>query len=64
MAGGVPQSRVSARGLATDKIADLDRQIAQLLAMRAGLARLVATCEQPHEQCEFPIPTEIATTPR
>ena len=59
LAEGGPDSCEAAHSLATDKLADLDRRIAQLQSMRAGLARLVATCEQPREQRECPILTEI-----
>ncbi len=45
-------ARVAARARA---VADLDARIADLQAMRAVLARLVATCEQRRHQRECPI---------
>ena len=43
------------------KVADLDARITDLQAMRAALARLVATCEQPRHQRECPILAEISS---
>jgi hypothetical protein len=42
------------------KVADLDARITDLRAMRAALARLVATCEQPRDQRECPILTQLS----
>jgi DNA-binding transcriptional MerR regulator len=52
---GGPDSCDQARVMALEKIADLERRIADLQALRAGLARLVATCERPRGQRECPI---------
>jgi DNA-binding transcriptional MerR regulator len=52
LADGGPDSCHGARHLATDKISDLDRRIAQLTAMRQSLQRLVVTCERPRTQRE------------
>lgn len=51
------------RELATGKIADLDARIADLQGMRAALAWLVETCEQPRDRRECPILTEISGDP-
>ncbi|WP_281689628.1 MerR family transcriptional regulator [Pseudonocardia thermophila] len=61
LADGGPESCDAARELATAKIADLDARIADLLAMRSGLARLVQTCEQPRDRRECPIFVEIGS---
>jgi DNA-binding transcriptional MerR regulator len=63
LAGGGPDSCDKARGLATEKIADLRRRIADLQALQAGLARLVATCELPRGQRECPILHELDSGP-
>ena len=59
LAEGGPDSCDGARALASDKIDDLERRIADLQAMRAALARLVETCEQPRDRRECPILAEI-----
>lgn len=56
---GGPDSCDRARVLAEEKIADVERRIADLRGLRAGLARLVATCERPREQRECPIMHEL-----
>ena len=61
LSDGRPDSCEAVRALATDKIADLRRRIADLHALRAGLTRLVATCELPRAQRECPILQEIDT---
>lgn len=61
LAYGGPESCDTARELATAKIADLDARIADLQAMRSGLARLVQTCEQPRDRRECPILVEIGS---
>lgn len=63
LAGGGPDSCDTVRGLASDKIANLDMRIADLQAMRAALSRLVATCEQPKDRRECPILAEITPDP-
>ena len=55
LAGGGPDSCDKVRTLAAEKIADLQHRIADLQALEAGLARLVATCELPRAQRECPI---------
>ena len=60
LAEGGPDSCDAARSLATDKIIDLERRIAELQEMRAGLARLVETCEQPRERRHCPILADIS----
>ena len=55
LAGGGPDSCDGVRALAADKIADLQRRIADLQALQAGLTRLVATCDRPRGQRECPI---------
>ncbi|HET9117145.1 MAG TPA: MerR family DNA-binding protein [Pseudonocardiaceae bacterium] len=57
LAEGGPDSCDVVRDLATAKIADLDRRIAQ---MRATLARLVETCEHARDRRECPILAEIS----
>jgi Hg(II)-responsive transcriptional regulator len=59
LAEGGPDSCEKARALATEKIADLRRRIADLQALQRGLARLVATCERPQAQRECPILHEL-----
>ena len=51
---GGPDSCDQVRALAVEKIADLER-INDLQGLRAGLARLVATCERPRAERECPI---------
>jgi DNA-binding transcriptional MerR regulator len=60
LAEGGPDSCDAARELATEKITDLTARIADLERMRAGLARLVETCEQPRGRRECPILIEIS----
>jgi DNA-binding transcriptional MerR regulator len=55
LADGGPDSCDAARALAGDRIDDLDHRISELEAMRAALARLVATCEQPRTDRECPL---------
>lgn len=55
LAGQAPGSCQAVRKLARDKMAELDRRIADLTAMRASLARLVATCDRPHRRRECPL---------
>lgn len=62
LAEGGPDSCDGARDLATDKISDLERRIAQLTAMRESLQRLVATCQRPRTQRECPLLHSIDET--
>jgi len=55
LAAGGPASCDKARGLATQKVAELDGKIASLRAMQGSLRRLVATCEKPRDQRECPL---------
>jgi hypothetical protein len=50
--------------MSVEKISDLDVRIADLQAMRAALARLVATCAQPRNHRECPILAEITSDPK
>jgi DNA-binding transcriptional MerR regulator len=63
LAEGGPDSCDRVRSLAGEKIADLQRRIADLLALRDGLTQLVATCERPRAQRECPILHEIDPGP-
>jgi MerR family transcriptional regulator, mercuric resistance operon regulatory protein len=56
---GGPDSCVKARALATEKIDDVRRRIADLQAVQNGLERLVATCDLPRAQRECPILDEL-----
>ena len=59
LADGGPEGCEPTRAIAVAMVADLDSRIIDLQAMRAALARLVATCEQPRHQRECPILAEI-----
>lgn len=59
LAEGGPDSCEKARALATDKISDLRRRMADLQTLVSGLTRLVATCELPQAQRECPILHEL-----
>jgi DNA-binding transcriptional MerR regulator len=59
-AGGGPESCTAARALSTSKIADLNRRIADLVAMRDALDQLVVTCDKPRAQRDCPVLREIA----
>jgi MerR family transcriptional regulator, mercuric resistance operon regulatory protein len=61
LAEGGPDSCATARALATEKIDDLRRRIADLQVLQNGLERLVATCELPQTQRECPILHELDT---
>jgi len=56
---GGPDNCDQVRDLAQEKIADLERRIADLQGLRAGLARLVATCDRPREDRECPIMQQL-----
>lgn len=60
LAEGGPERCEAARQLATSKIADLEGRIADLEAIRAGLARLVETCDQPRDRRDCPILADIS----
>jgi MerR family transcriptional regulator, mercuric resistance operon regulatory protein len=55
LAAGGPESCDAARDLADEKIAELDRRISDLVAMRESLGRLAATCAKPRAQRECPL---------
>jgi DNA-binding transcriptional MerR regulator len=59
LAGGGPDSCDAFRALATEKIADLRRRIADLQALEGGLTRLTATCDLPRGQRECSILQEL-----
>src|SRR4029453_2940673 len=63
LAEGGPDSCEKARALATDKIRDLRRRIADLQALLSGLTQLVATCELPQAQRACPILHELDSGP-
>lgn len=63
LAEGGPEGCDATRSISVEKIADLDARIADLQAMRAALARLVATCEQPRNHRECPILAHITSDP-
>jgi MerR family transcriptional regulator, mercuric resistance operon regulatory protein len=63
LAGGGPESCDAVQALATEKIADLRRRIADLQALEAGLTRLAATCDLPRGQRECPILQEMDSGP-
>jgi DNA-binding transcriptional MerR regulator len=55
LAAGGPEGCDAARSLAEEKIAELDRRIADLRAMRDSLQRLAATCARPRDNRECPL---------
>jgi MerR family mercuric resistance operon transcriptional regulator len=55
LAEGGPDGCDRARALATEKITDLRRRIADLQAVQGALTRLIATCELPRPQRDCPI---------
>jgi len=63
LAGGGPDSCDAVRAMATEKIADLRRRIADLQTLEAGLTRLTATCDLPRGQRECSILQELDPGP-
>jgi len=55
LAAGGPRSCDAARALATDKVHELDRKIADLAAMRDALLQLVATCDRTPSRRDCPL---------
>jgi Hg(II)-responsive transcriptional regulator len=55
LAAGEPGTCRAVRALAKTKLAELDRKIAMLRAMRRSLERLVKTCDRPRAQRECPL---------
>jgi DNA-binding transcriptional MerR regulator len=60
LAAGGPASCDKARGLATEKLAELDGKIVSLRAMQGSLRQLVTTCEKPRDQRECPLLEALA----
>ncbi len=59
LAEGGPDCCDAAQRLAQQRMAELDRRIADLRAMRDSLARLVATCAMPRAERECPLVQSI-----
>ena len=59
LAAGGPDHCDTAREMATGRMTDLSRRIAELTVMRDALALLVDTCEMPRPQRECPILHEL-----
>jgi MerR family transcriptional regulator, mercuric resistance operon regulatory protein len=55
LAEGGPDSCDTVRAMAQRRLADLAGRIADLVAMRDALARLVATCDRPPGQRDCPL---------
>jgi Hg(II)-responsive transcriptional regulator len=55
LAAGGPEGCEAARALAEEKIAELDRRIADLEAIRDSLQRLAATCAKPRDERDCPL---------
>jgi Hg(II)-responsive transcriptional regulator len=55
LAQGGPESCDAVRDVASEKVADVERRFADLENLRAGLTRLVATCERPRLDRDCPI---------
>jgi DNA-binding transcriptional MerR regulator len=55
LAAGGPETCDAARELAEEKIAELDRRIGDLRAMRDSLQRLSATCARPRVDRDCPL---------
>lgn len=64
LAEGGPDQCDAVRIMAGGRIADLDRRIAELTAMRGALDQLVRTCEQPRDRRDCPILHDIAQETR
>lgn len=59
LADGGPDSCDRVRAMAAEKMADLERRIADMRALHGGLARLVETCERPRAERDCPILHEL-----
>jgi Hg(II)-responsive transcriptional regulator len=55
LAGGGPDGCEAAQRLTAERIAELDRRIADLQAMRGSLQRLLSTCDRPPRDRECPL---------
>lgn len=62
LAAGEPGSCLAVRSIATQKIAELERKIVMLQAMRRSLQRLVATCNKPRRERDCPLLQAIEET--
>lgn len=60
---GGPEDCEQVRALALDRIAELDRRIGDLMAMRDSLDRLVATCHRPRAQRHCPLLSALGCRP-
>ncbi len=60
LAAGGPRSCADARQLAAEKLADLEKRIEALEAMRRSLTRLVTTCDRPRARRECPLLEALA----
>ncbi len=60
LAAGGPSNCDQARGLAAQKVAELEGKIASLRAMHGSLRRLLATCDKPRHQRECPLLETLA----
>ena len=61
---GGPESCEAAQRLASGRIAELDRRMANLRAMRDALGQLLATCSLPRAERECPLLQSIELTAR
>ena len=62
LAAGGPENCDAALEVARQRIAELDRRIADLRAMRASLRSLMATCERPREERDCPLIHSLAVS--
>jgi Hg(II)-responsive transcriptional regulator len=60
LADGGPERCEAAQALANERLAELERKIASLRAMRDSLRRLVATCALPRGERECPLIQSIS----
>jgi Hg(II)-responsive transcriptional regulator len=61
LADGGPDACEAVQSLTVQRIAELDRRIADLQAMRGSLQRLLATCHRPRNDRECPLIRSIET---
>jgi Hg(II)-responsive transcriptional regulator len=61
LAGGGPDACDAVQRMTGERIAELDRRIADLQAMRRSLQQLVATCHRPRNHRECPLICSIET---
>jgi Hg(II)-responsive transcriptional regulator len=60
LADGGPERCEAAQALAAERLAELERKIASLRALRDSLRRLVATCARPRGERECPLIQSIS----